>query len=430
MKKWLLVMILFVLAILQSHQVAQAATAEWKKLADLPEARIGASTGVVDGNIYIIGGGSYNKGYSDQTYMYDPSMNKWFEKSVMPTARGGAATATIGNKIYVIAGGSEDRKFNSFEVYDAKKDEWTKLENVPFKSLKGAYNVQAGAIDNKIYVLGGGDEFYSYNVTTHEWVKEPQPSVIIKNATSVVSKGKFYAVSGNTKSIIYEYNPSNNKWTEKKDGFKGEYLSAVNYKENILVTAVAPKYQYLYDVNKEQKSYVNTPQSDMRIAHSSVIIDDTLYIIGGRIPNNNFTQLADRNYKSVISISLKDLELPNNTETPGDKDPEPTTPPKDDSTNPGDKDPEPTTPPKDDTTDEDGDALLVITMVNGLQKEYDLSMKEVNAFLSWYKKRDAGEGPGFYEIDEHDNNKGPFESKKDYVVFKNILMFEVNKYKK
>ncbi|BBP91318.1 hypothetical protein BsIDN1_49360 [Bacillus safensis] len=49
-------------------------------------------------------------------------MNKWFEKkSVMPTARGGAATVTIGNKIYVIAGGSEDRKFNSFEVYDAKK---------------------------------------------------------------------------------------------------------------------------------------------------------------------------------------------------------------------------------------------------------------------------------------------------------------------
>ncbi|MCY7585918.1 DUF1668 domain-containing protein, partial [Bacillus safensis] len=83
-----------------------------------------------------------------------------------------------------------------------------------------------------------------------------------------------------------------------------------------------------------------------------------------------------------------------------------------------------------DATNEDGDALLIITMVNGLQKEYDLSMKEVNAFLSWYKKRDAGEGPGFYEIDEHDNNKGPFESKKDYVVFKNILMFEVNKYKK
>ncbi|BBP91317.1 hypothetical protein BsIDN1_49350 [Bacillus safensis] len=40
-----------------------------------------------------------------------------------------------------------------------KKDEWTKLENVPFKSLKGAYNVQGGAIDNKIYVLGGEMNF-------------------------------------------------------------------------------------------------------------------------------------------------------------------------------------------------------------------------------------------------------------------------------
>ncbi|MBW9315704.1 DUF1668 domain-containing protein, partial [Bacillus subtilis] len=96
--------------------------------------------------------------------------------------------------------------------------------------------------------------------------------------------------------------------------------------------------------------------------------------------------------------------------------------------NSGDKDKGSTTPSEDNSA-EDGDALLVVTMVNGLQKEYQLSMKEVNGFLKWYKQRDAGEGPGFYEIDEHDNNKGPFESKKDYVVFKNILMYEVNKYK-
>lgn len=37
-------------------------------------------------------------------------------------------------------------------------------------------------------------------------------------------------------------------------------------------------------------------------------------------------------------------------------------------------------------------------MVNGLQKEYQLSMKEVNAFLKWYKQRDAGEGPVFMKL--------------------------------
>ncbi|MED0682420.1 hypothetical protein P4T03_04920 [Bacillus altitudinis] len=159
---------------------------------------------------------------------------------------------------------------------------------------------------------------------------------------------------------------------------------------------------------------VQTPKTFYRKGHSAAIVNDNLYIIGGEENTNGDMPRAREKFKSVISLSLKDaLPQENNTETPGDKDPEPTTPPKDD-----------------DATDEDGDALLIITMVNGLQKEYDLSMKEVNAFLSWYKKRDAGEGPGFYEIDEHDNNKGPFESKKDYVVFNNILMFEVNKYKK
>lgn len=123
----------------------------------------------------------------------------------------------------------------------------------------------------------------------------------------------------------------------------------------------------IYDANKEEIIGVDVPYHNPRIGASSVIIDDTLYVIGGRDYNVNYTEIADQNYKSVISLSLKDLQFPNNTETPGDKDPEPTT------------------PPKDDTTDEDGDALLIITMVNGLQKEYDLSMKEVNAFLSWYK---------------------------------------------
>ncbi|MFP3821453.1 DUF1668 domain-containing protein, partial [Bacillus sp. SIMBA_008] len=116
---------------------------------------------------------------------------------------------------------------------------------------------------------------------------------------------------------------------------------------------------------------IEVPYHNMRIGASTVVIDDTLYLIGGRDYNANYTEIADQNYKSVISLSLKDLQFPNNTETPGDKDPEPTTPPKDDSTNPGDKDQEPTTPPKDDATNEDGDALLIITMVNGLQKEYD-----------------------------------------------------------
>lgn len=73
-------------------------------------------------------------------------------------------------------------------------------------------------------------------------------------------------------------------------------------------------------------------------------------------------------------------------------------------------------------------AILVITMLNGLLKEYDLSMDEAIDFLDWYDAKDAGDGPSKFAIDKHDNNLGPFNSRTDYVIFNNILTFEVNAY--
>ncbi|MEC1184235.1 MULTISPECIES: Kelch repeat-containing protein [Bacillus] len=409
MKKWIVVMLLVILSFTQVFQVANAAKDEWNQLADLPTARIGAVANAVEGKIYVIGG--FNA--LNETLEYDPSTDKWTKKKDIPTGRGGATSVTVGSKIYVLAGKHQGTTYDKFEVYDTKKDEWETLPDIPFVSKsKGSYNVQAGVIGNKIYVLGG-KEFFSYDLSKQTWKEEASLNAKTAGAIGLVLDEKFYIFGKNDKREVFEYNATKEVWSTKKKGIASGYLSGVIYKNNMIFPASSPRKLYVYDTEQEGLVGVDVLYHNMRIGASSVVIGDTLYVIGGREYNVNYTEIADKNYKSVISISLKDLEFPNNTETPGDKDPEPTTPPKDD-----------------DTTDEDGDALLVITMVNGLQKEYDLSMKEVNAFLSWYKKRDAGEGPGFYEIDEHDNNKGPFESKKDYVVFNNILMFEVNKYKK
>lgn len=37
-------------------------------------------------------------------------------------------------------------------------------------------------------------------------------------------------------------------------------------------------------------------------------------------------------------------------------------------------------------------AILTITMVNGVEKEYDLSGAELNTFFNWYDAKDAGGG--------------------------------------
>ena len=76
-----------------------------------------------------------------------------------------------------------------------------------------------------------------------------------------------------------------------------------------------------------------------------------------------------------------------------------------------------------------GRAILTIIMTTGLEKEYDLSMTEVNAFIDWYEAKSNGTGSAKFAINKHDNNKGPFSSRKDYVIFDKILTFEVSEYK-
>lgn len=77
---------------------------------------------------------------------------------------------------------------------------------------------------------------------------------------------------------------------------------------------------------------------------------------------------------------------------------------------------------------ETGRAILTVALTTGLEKEYDLSMTEVNSFISWYEGKAAGTGTASFAIDKHTNNKGPFKARKDYVIFDKILTFEINEY--
>jgi len=70
-------------------------------------------------------------------------------------------------------------------------------------------------------------------------------------------------------------------------------------------------------------------------------------------------------------------------------------------------------------------AILTIAMSNGLEKEYDLSMAEVNAFISWYDNKDTGSGPAKYKFTKSWNN-GPFKARSEYVIFDKILTFDVD----
>ncbi len=73
-----------------------------------------------------------------------------------------------------------------------------------------------------------------------------------------------------------------------------------------------------------------------------------------------------------------------------------------------------------------GKAILVINMEDG-RREYELSKTEVDSFISWYDTKASGSGSNYYVFDKS-FNLGPFTSRKDYIVFGQIINFEVMSY--
>ncbi|NMI06514.1 hypothetical protein HF638_21245 [Paenibacillus sp. SZ31] len=69
-------------------------------------------------------------------------------------------------------------------------------------------------------------------------------------------------------------------------------------------------------------------------------------------------------------------------------------------------------------------ALLEIYLVSGQTREYEVSESELNNFLSWYNK--GGISGSEYYIFDKKYNLGKFNSRKDYIAYDKIEMFEVN----
>ncbi|GLJ03229.1 kelch repeat-containing protein [Bacillus sp. YKCMOAS1] len=515
MKKSLFLVLLTIFMMVTIHPLkAHAAeTNGWTKRADLPEERLHSSSAVVNGKIFVFGGSS-EKAYSNKnTYMYDPHKNEWISKADMPRERTDSTAVAIGKKVYVIGGAYQDST-NTIDIYDAELDTWAETPiNIPYYAVtKG--DISASVVNDKIYILATNKSphqehnFYSYDTKTDKWLQLKMfPQQFTGMSMSEVVDNKIYAtggertVSNHKNSQVYEYNIETNQWVQTKSQLKFYQLGAAftTYQGKLFMAggqyddraSLLSPYTQFYDAktNSVKRSSINLPEA--RVGSSAVTIEDTIYIIGGRNFQQDYhSKSIKSDYKSVISISLKDLQIAEGetkpddgtTEEPKDqdgtkpddgtteepKDQDGTKPddgtteePKDqDGTKPGDgtteepKDQDGTKPgdgtteepkdqdgtkPGDGTTEEPKDqdgtkpgeestkGILSITMINGLQKDYLLSMKEINDFLNWYKERSFGIGMNFYEInDEH--NKGPFTSKKDYVVYQNILMFDIKQY--
>lgn len=396
--------------------------AGWEKESNLLEARAGAASAEVNGIIYIFGGTAggdqaANGEKKNTTFAYDTKSDTWTRKKDMPTARSAVSAVSVGTKIYVIGGyyGSNSTRTDKVEVYDTLTDTWEAAANL----LETRSWVASVLLDNNIYVIGGGNNndtivpaVEKYDIQLNKWTKLNNFPIALNSMSAFNINNKIYALGGHNRlgggfsEMIYEYDIERDNWIQK-----GELTTAIT----ATASAVVNNEIYLMGGITEGANGVSgttsivqiyNPETNQTRIHShltfergqssGIFTNGKLYIIGGIS-------------KGKIIDTVESYTLVNTTDPITPVDPTPV-------------DPNPEPKPSGDR------AILTVTMITGLDKEFDLSMSEVNDFINWYDAKENGSGPARYGINKHNNNKGPFTKRVDYVVFKNILSFKVDEY--
>jgi len=207
-------------------------TDTWTKKADMPTARGGLSTSVVEGKIYAIGGwpGGGNLRYALSTVEeYAPKTDTWTKKADMPTARADFSTSTVNGKIYAIGGRTAGGiTVSSVEEYNPKTDTWTKKSDMP--SARAA--LSTSTVNGKIYAIGGTKVFSvvpafspveEYDPVTDTWTEKTDMPTARAGLSTIGMNGKIYAIGGTAGpwspgiSSVEEYAPMTNKWIKKAE---------------------------------------------------------------------------------------------------------------------------------------------------------------------------------------------------------------------
>ena len=272
----------------------------WTQKADMPTPRWMPTSATVNGRIYVIGGVSSEPDSKVLSTVeeYDPASNIWTRKADMPKARGWIppSSPVVDGKIYVIGGGDDIIwDLPTVEEYDPVTDTWTRKADMPTPR----WCLAACAVDGKIYAIGGAPNRYTglnvveeYDPATDTWTRKVKMPKGVWGLCACVVDGKIYAFGGrgglSANSIVQEYNPATDTWTLKSNMLRStSNMASVVLDNKILVLGGwihSNSYPYttvqMYDPAIDEW----TRETDMPANRSSLTacaVRERIYAIGG-----------------------------------------------------------------------------------------------------------------------------------------------------
>ncbi len=444
----------------------------WTAKSPMPVLGLNFVSTVLDGKVYIIGGRNTALKSLDKMYIYNPATDTWVTKNLL-TNRFQNQLETVGGKIYVIGGDNDSGATNSVEAYDPAADAWE--TKAPMKTSRT--NFRTAVVNGKIYAIGGFikndpntalSSVEEYDPVTNKWTEKASMHTPRFECGLSVFENKIYVIGGSngkgaTKAVEV-YDPETNTWTDKAPILTPLYeIQTVVVKENI----------YAIDYNSAPEQYNTKTNTWKNIASMKsarrilkyAFTNNSIYAIGGHYDKSCLSSVEKYSLTSAPTVSTTltatagdakvDLSWGAVSGATGYKVLRSTTSGgpytqiatgvtattyTDSTVTNGTTyyyvvtalnvagesayfNEASATPKKADA----GNAILEIYMVDGALKEYDLSIDKVNAFIDWYDAKAAGTGKSYY-VFEKNYNKGPFKTRKEYIVFDKIKDFQVNQY--
>lgn len=192
------------------------------------------ATATLDGRIYVIGGGDVMAGGvpappTNTVEVYDPETDSWTFASPMLRAVTNHAAVALDGKIYVIGGEEEFLPMSdAVQEYDPVTQLWTLRASMP--TAREA--LAAAAFDGRIFVIGGTSggmdiaTVEAYDPATDSWASLPPLEEPRRDLAAEVVGGQLLAFGGHTGSYVLDagyrrvvevYDPVGNAWSRAAD---------------------------------------------------------------------------------------------------------------------------------------------------------------------------------------------------------------------
>jgi len=151
-----------------------ASTDSWSPISNYPIALQSATTFVLNGKGFLVGG--YNGNLYDNIYAYDPVLDQWDAKNAFAMPNGGAFSVEVDGNIFIGCGLIQASPLALTDLvfqYNSALDLWTVADTFPALGRSSAAAVSLG---NAAYVFGGNHQTATINPIGELWKYSQIPS--------------------------------------------------------------------------------------------------------------------------------------------------------------------------------------------------------------------------------------------------------------